>query len=956
MRPPSSSSSSAAALERSSPFYHQIPQTEFRIIELNKRLQNRPRLLGPPRTLPFDELDDSRWWKQFACDFFDDDATLSVQIPGEDKPIEYKIGRTMIPRFFKSYFEGGVMDFCIKLRNIMETTQRSSSITLDCDQTDLTTKNFFRHQGSSGQALSVIVHTEGHLSVDFVVGANSLDELLIKSWRFYANQCHEYVDRSMTAVGMGNLTEPVTRFGLPKSTVSFLRTCMIMEPMQELMFHHRSTNMKPRACLKHLLYDRFKFKSVDETPAPPAKRRRRKAAANTGGAGGSAAGGAAKRTKVNNTNSNTMVGGPAANCPSTNAPVSNLGNNLLQSGLVSPVGQASDLVPNSLPTSQDALIVGEPSMLGAEFGDENERRLESKKFEPSTSPPMSLALEGSNNQTIPQLITAETSGAALTSQQSCSNHSSQNSIISQQQPQQIPQHQQAQSQPKTHQQTQSSENQIDSIASSLPDHQHHQQQKQQQPQQQQQQQQQQHQDLQQQSQTQPQKQQSMSSDNDTLLPSPPDQLKQQPSKVCFEENSNQMSSSMANGDDVLLIKTESCDLKPQQSQEIASPVSNSSASIKSDQTNRTDSYQPGKENNNEESSLKSTSSMVVGGSVKAAGIVPSNKQNRRRSSERKETLREGLMRTSDFVVAMKDLKLEHPSLWRITTGNNLLQQFEPKIQNGVILFENTNQYAGWNPEIRKDYVGVDVRLTQHTRNQITVERLLLNFQKIEDAEAFHDRHFMIYLQILISTALDPKFWDGIESELKHQDYFITSRKIVEDIIKRYKLKLASRLKLGEYPLKDFEKYPNLIIKPIEGVQEKATSASSTTSSSSSSSSSASLPSSCRACNSNPITQQVTFENRSYDLHTFKPVKVTSETKSKDQYQLCDACIEIVKLFSSIHHMGWKFFNFAREKTNQLRAKGKPINVVLDECLKDEDWMNKVFAERDTIWSKIDQLQ
>lgn len=122
------------------------------------------------------------------------------------------------------------------------------------------------------------------------------------------------------------------------------------------------------------------------------------------------------------------------------------------------------------------------------------------------------------------------------------------------------------------------------------------------------------------------------------------------------------------------------------------------------------------------------------------------------------------MRTSDFVVAMKDLKSEHPALWRITTGNNLLQQFAPKPQKGMILYENTHQYAGWNPEIKKDYVGVDVKLTQQNRNQIFVERLFLNFQKIEDAEAFYDKHFSIYLQIIISTALDPKFWESIESE------------------------------------------------------------------------------------------------------------------------------------------------------------------------------------------------
>ena len=103
-------------------------------------------------------------------------------------------------------------------------------------------------------------------------------------------------------------------------------------------------------------------------------------------------------------------------------------------------------------------------------------------------------------------------------------------------------------------------------------------------------------------------------------------------------------------------------------------------------------------------------------------------------------------------------------MWKITSGNNLLQEFESKSINGVYLYESTDKYAGWNPEIKRDYVGVDVKILSRNRTKEIAERLQLNFEKLDDSETFYDKHFLVYLQILISTALDPKFWESIETE------------------------------------------------------------------------------------------------------------------------------------------------------------------------------------------------
>lgn len=53
-------------------------------------------------------------------------------------------------------------------------------------------------------------------------------------------------------------------------------------------------------------------------------------------------------------------------------------------------------------------------------------------------------------------------------------------------------------------------------------------------------------------------------------------------------------------------------------------------------------------------------------------------------------------------------------------------------------------------------------------------------------------------------------------------------------------------------------------------------------------------------------------------------------------------------------MGWKFYMLASKKVEKLLVAGKPISCIVDECLKDEDWLAKIYAERDSLWSRVDQ--
>lgn len=67
-----------------------------------------------------------------------------------------------------------------------------------------------------------------------------------------------------------------------------------------------------------------------------------------------------------------------------------------------------------------------------------------------------------------------------------------------------------------------------------------------------------------------------------------------------------------------------------------------------------------------------------------------NTSSRRRSQDKKvATIREGLMRTGDFVVSEEESHLELPVIWRIE-GKSLLQRFEHSKQNGITVYTNTS--------------------------------------------------------------------------------------------------------------------------------------------------------------------------------------------------------------------------------------------------------------------------
>ncbi|XP_025067223.1 LIM domain-binding protein 2 isoform X10 [Alligator sinensis] len=258
------------------PFYRRhtpyMVQPEYRIYEMNKRLQSRTETADVHLSLNLAKHDsDNLWWDAFATEFFEDDATLTLSFCLEDGPKRYTIGRTLIPRYFSTVFEGGVTDLYYILKHSKES-YHNSSITVDCDQCTM-----------------------------------------------------------------------VTQHGKPM----FTKLCVILEPMQELMSRHKTYNLSPRDCLKTCLFQKWQ-----RMVAPPAEPTRQPTT---------------KRRKRKNSTSSTSNSSAGNNANSTNSKKKTAAANL----------SLSSQVP-------DVMVVGEPTLMGGEFGDEDERlitRLENTQYD-----------------------------------------------------------------------------------------------------------------------------------------------------------------------------------------------------------------------------------------------------------------------------------------------------------------------------------------------------------------------------------------------------------------------------------------------------------------------------------------------------------------------------------------------------------------------------------------------
>ena len=108
-------------------------------------------------------------------------------------------------------------------------------------------------------------------------------------------------------------------------------------------------------------------------------------------------------------------------------------------------------------------------------------------------------------------------------------------------------------------------------------------------------------------------------------------------------------------------------------------VNNTSLTTTTTSTNNSVSFSAQTNNNSSQQSV----------GMQSAGT---NTPRRRSQDKKASTIREGLMRTGDFVVSMDESQYDLPVIWRIE-GKSLLQRFEPTEQDDITVYINTSSVS-----------------------------------------------------------------------------------------------------------------------------------------------------------------------------------------------------------------------------------------------------------------------
>lgn len=307
-------------------------QADYKLHEFNKRLQHKPEK----------KLDQS-WWDELINEFFEDSATLLLQFKEKSHTRKYNIHRRLIPRYFRSLFEGGVTKVHFLVLESKEN-YLNTSVTLDCKHASMIT-----HYGKPSD---MKVQTDGHLSIEF-----SFDEYMrIRNWKFNIKDNTELVPKSSVLeckadqTKIEELAASVTEHGFSPATLQYLRIGVVLQPMQEIMSFQKSFGMSPRDAFKSVLVEKWQAQVFNQD----FDQRSRAWSTSTTGRGRSTA---PRKRKPRKQSTDTK---PSA-------------------GKKKPASTSTFPVFNQ----SDVMLVNEPMIMGGKCGEEDERvitRLENAQF------------------------------------------------------------------------------------------------------------------------------------------------------------------------------------------------------------------------------------------------------------------------------------------------------------------------------------------------------------------------------------------------------------------------------------------------------------------------------------------------------------------------------------------------------------------------------------------------
>lgn len=183
-------------------------------------------------------------------------------------------------------------------------------------------------------------------------------------------------------------------------------------------------------------------------------------------------------------------------------------------------------------------------------------------------------------------------------------------------------------------------------------------------------------------------------------------------------------------------------------------------------------------------------------------------------------------------------------------------------------------------------------------------------------------HFQVYLQTLISQALDSTFLKEILDE--KDAYFLRNIQVIDVIIADHKKRLIEVMNWPSQITSSVAVYSNFSLLAELGSAE-------------------SLSNICVACSRNAVSTRLILFGESYNPNTLASLHADYTTFHRKDFNLCEECATKVEILHKISHQKFLIFLDCTKMVGIKKTSNyaKPSTEILNELLADDTWLSQV---------------
>ncbi|ELU01499.1 hypothetical protein CAPTEDRAFT_197915 [Capitella teleta] len=165
-----------------------------------------------------------------------------------------------------------------------------------------------------------------------------------------------------------------------------------------------------------------------------------------------------------------------------------------------------------------------------------------------------------------------------------------------------------------------------------------------------------------------------------------------------------------------------------------------------------------------------------------------------------------------YVIDRRDLT-NHESfpVWRVE-GGKLLRKFEPFIENGELLHRPLSTYSSYTDSIRRTYKAIEVTI-RSVVNQKEILSVVEKYRPMAPDDSLEGDILMpvfnVYLQTLISQALEPQFLSAICKE-NGDEYYMSPLRLIEEKLLKKQEAILEEISWTDSFKSALEKFPNFM--------------------------------------------------------------------------------------------------------------------------------------------------